>query len=281
MSVDLEDYYCKLPFSQWEKHESRLFKPTKKLLELFDKYNVKATFFTLGYITERHPELIKEIKSKGHEIASHGYSHQNLNNITKEEFEQDLVKSIQINEDVSGDKVRGFRAPFFSIKNNEWAFEILKKHLTYDSSVYPVNLSYGSLKGAKNAPTHIYKMLVNNPYKEDYNGDFIEIPLTTLNIPFGRIPVGGGAYLRILPTWMLKRAINKINENNFPAVFYVHPQDLEYDIPKVEGYKWYSYYGLKNAVKKFEIILKSFKFSTANQVINNFQNKSQNVTTSE
>jgi len=272
MSVDLEDYYCNLPFSEWKNHDSKLQKPTKKILELFDRYNVKATFFVLGYIAERYPQLIKEIASKGHEIASHSYSHPNLNDITSETFEKDLLKSIEINEEVSGEKIRGFRSPFFSIKNNEWAFSILSKYLEYDSSVYPTRLHYGSLNGIADAPTHLYAVSKENPYQEDKNSNFFEIPITTMGIPFGRIPMGGGAYLRIFPTWLLKNAINKINKNGFPAIFYIHPQDLEYDVPRIASYRWYSYYGLKNAIKKFEIILKSFKFSTASTVIQEIKN---------
>jgi len=267
MSVDLEDYFCTLPFSEWKKYESRLFKPTMKILELFDKYDAKATFFTLGYIAEKHPELIKEIKSRGHEIAAHGYSHTNLNKLTKVEFEKDLIKSMKIIQEVSGEKVRGFRLPQFSIKNNEWAFDIMKKYLDYDSSVYPVNLHYGPLDGVANAPFHIYKVSDENPYEEDKNSNFLEIPITTLRVPFGRLPMGGGFYLRFFPTFMLKMAIKKINKKNFPAIFYIHPQDLEPDMPRIPEYRWYSYFGLKNAAKKFETILKSFKFSSVQDVL--------------
>ena len=269
MSVDLEDYYSKLPFSEWDKCESKLLKPTKKILELFDKYDVKATFFTLGYIAQKHPELIKEIQSKGHEIASHSYSHPNLNNLTKEDFEKDLLKSLKIIQEITGEKVRGFRSPFFSIKNNEWAFDVLKKYLDYDSSVNPVKIRYGSLDGIGNAPTTVYKMSDKNPYEEDKNGTFLELPVTTLNTPFGRLPMGGGFYLRFFPIWMLKAAIKQTNKKNFPAIFYIHPADLDPDVPRIAGYRWYSYYGLKNAVQKFEAILQSFKFSSVRDVLLN------------
>ncbi len=271
MSVDLEDYYCKLPFSEWKKYDSKLVKPTRKILDLFDKYDVKATFFTLAYIAEKHPELIEEIKSKGHEIASHGYSHTSLHNMTPEEFEMDLLKSIQILQKISGEKVRGFRAPYFSVKNNDWAFDIMKKYLDYDSSVYPVKLPhFGSLKGVANAPNHPYRTSERNPFEEDKNGVFIEIPLATLNIsPIGSLPMGGGFYLRFFPIQMFKVAIKKMNKHNFPAMCYIHPQDLEPNIPRIPEYSWYSYYGLKNAIKKFEILLKSFKFSSVQDVILN------------
>ncbi|MGI0060092.1 MAG: polysaccharide deacetylase family protein, partial [Nitrosotalea sp.] len=153
MSVDLEDYYCDLPFSQWNKFDDRVVETTRVILKLFDRYNVRATFFALGYIVEKHPDLIEEIKSKGHEIASHGYLHKDLRKMTKEEFESDLVKSLDIIRKISGEKVLGFRAPYFSIdKKNFWAFEIMKKYLSYDSSIFPVKTP---LYGIPEAPRYM------------------------------------------------------------------------------------------------------------------------------
>jgi len=116
MSVDLEDYYCDLPFSEWSKFEPRVEQNTHIILDLFDKYDVKATFFTLGYIGERFPDLIKEIHRRGHEIASHSYAHLDLRKNTKENVETDLLKSINILEKIIGRKISGFRAPFFFIR---------------------------------------------------------------------------------------------------------------------------------------------------------------------
>jgi len=271
MSVDLEDYYSNLPFSQWDDLSSRIEPLAKIILDLFDKYNVKATFFCLGYTAKRHPDLIKEIVSKGHEIGTHSYRHIRLDKMTKTEFENDLLKSIKIIQEVSGKTVHGYRAPYFSITNNEWVFEILQKYLDYDSSVYPVNIRYRSLKGAKNAPTHIYRLSYLEPYRENTNGKFTEIPLTTLSTPFGRIPTGGGFYLRFLPTWMIKKAIKNLNKQNFPAMLYIHTWDIDVGFPRKIGYNWYNYYGLKNAVKKFEAILKDFQFTNANKIIEKFE----------
>ena len=128
MSVDLEDYYCDLPFNEWGKYEERVKKITHKILTSFEKYNVKATFFTLGYIAEKYPELIEEIQSKGHEIASHGYSHLDLRKINKEILEDEIKKSATSLEKISGEKIHGFRAPFFSIsRDNLDSFDIIKK----------------------------------------------------------------------------------------------------------------------------------------------------------
>jgi polysaccharide deacetylase family protein (PEP-CTERM system associated) len=173
MSVDLEDYYCDLPISIWDRHESRVVKATRTILSMFDKYKVNATFFTVGYIAEKHPELIEEVKSNGHEIASHGYSHHNVKKINREDFEADLVKSLEILRKTSGgQKIIGFRAPYFSVnKQNFWAFDVMRKYLRYDSSIFPVKFLYGLPK----APRYIYRMSYSNPLKEDCDSSFTEI----------------------------------------------------------------------------------------------------------
>lgn len=266
MSVDLEDYFCDLPFSTWENYDSRVIITTKKILDLFEKYNVTATFFTLGYIAEKFPELIEEIKSHGHELSSHGYSHTDIRKMSKDQFELDLVKSISIIRKISGEKVLGFRAPFFSInQTNLWVFDILKKHMTYDSSIFPVRTP---LYGIPSAKRHHYTVSDLNPLEENSNGNFTEIPLSTLHLPIiGNIPIAGGFHLRFLPTQLIKFGIKKLNNSNFPSVFYIHPKDLDPEMPNISEYNWTYYWNLKNATKKFESILKNFKFSSIRDTI--------------
>jgi polysaccharide deacetylase family protein (PEP-CTERM system associated) len=265
MSVDLEDYYCDLPFPTWNKYESRVVETTKTILDLFEKYNVYATFFTVGYIAEKDPELIEQVRSKGHEISSHGYFHANAKNMTMENFEADLLKSLEVLRKVSGEKILGFRTPYFSInKQNFWAFDVIKKHLQYDSSVFPVKFHYG----LSDAPTYIYRMSDEDPLTEDSNSKFIEIPMTTLKLPFiGNFPIAGGHYMRFLPYSFLRRGIEKFNKAGFPAIFYIHPKDLDLATPRIPGYQWHNYWGLNGAIKKFESLLKSFRFSSARDVI--------------
>ena len=130
MSVDLEDHFCDLPISSWKNFESRVVSNTNRILDLFEKYNASATFFTLGYIAETHPELIEKIVSKGHEIASHSYAHLDIRTSNKTEFENDLNKSLSILSKISNEKILGFRAPWFSItKDNLWVFDVLKKKI--------------------------------------------------------------------------------------------------------------------------------------------------------
>jgi peptidoglycan-N-acetylglucosamine deacetylase len=266
MSVDLEDYYCDLPFSTWDRYESRVVRNTKIILNLFEKYRVRATFFVLGYIAERYPELIEEIKLKGHEIASHGYSHTDIRKMTKERFESDIIKSLEVLGKISQEKILGFRAPFFSIvKTNFWAFEVIKKYFAYDSSVFPVRTP---LYGIPEAPRHIYRMSHTDPMKVDEESEFIELPLATLKIPLiGNIPIAGGFHLRFWPYQLLKLGIRQLNKAGFPIMFYVHPRDLDAATPHLPQYAWHYYWGLGSATKKFESILKNFRFSSAREVI--------------
>jgi len=266
MSVDLEDYYCDLPFSEWSKHEDRVIQNTEMILELFEKYKVKATFFVLGYIAEKFPDFIKKIYEQGHEIASHSYYHRDLRKINREIFEDDLKKSIKILEDIVGEKVLGFRAPFFSIDNNSfWAMEILRNHVVYDSSIFPVHTP---LYGIPKAPRNIYNPAIKNPIENDVEGKLIEIPLATHKIPlFGNIPIAGGFYLRFLPHRYISYGIKKMNKENNPAMIYIHPKDLDPSMPKIKGYNWYYYYNLKSARSKFENILSKFHFTSVKEYL--------------
>ena len=259
MSVDLEDFFCDLPFESWSKYESRVLKNTNKILDLFEKYQIKATFFTLGYIAEKFPDLIKKIDDKGHEIASHSYSHLDIRKTTEKDFENDIVKSIKILEEIIGKKVLGFRAPYFSIdKKSFWAMKILSKYFKYDSSIFPVKTP---LYGIRNAPRNIYKPNLTNPSIEDVESELIEIPLATDRIPIiGNIPIAGGFHLRFLPYFYIKYGLNKINKNNNSFIFYIHPKDLDPEMPKINEYAWHYYYNLSGATKKFEKILKDFEF---------------------
>lgn len=267
MSVDLEDYFCDLPFTEWSKFDSRIEQTTENLLELFEKYQVTATFFTLGYIAETFPDLIKRIHEKGHELASHTYSHLDLRKVSKQEFEDDFVKSIYTIEKITGEKVLGFRAPFFSInKQNFWAFEIIRKYLKYDSSIFPVRTPE---YGISHAPTKIYHPSIKDFLKDDKKEKFIEIPPLTYRLFNYNLPIGGGFYFRFFPAFLIKRGIQKFNKQNHPAMFYIHPKDLDPEMPKVKGYSWHYYYGKKNIVKKFELLLKEFSFTSVKEAVLN------------
>ena len=266
MSVDLEDYYCDLPISEWSKFESRIEENTYVILDLFDKYDVKATFFTLGYIGEQFPELVKEISKKGHEIASHSYSHLDLRKHTKENVEKDLVKSINILEKIVGKEIKGFRAPFFSLDQNSfWAMEIIGKYFKYDSSIFPTKTP---LYGIPDAPRFQYNPSLENPIMKDKDSKLTEIPLATYKFPLVRnIPIAGGFYLRFLPYVIIKKGIEKLNSSTNRAMIYIHPKDLDKKMPKIKEYNWYYYHNLKGGLKKFEQLLQDFNFSSVEKIL--------------
>jgi len=261
MTIDFEDFFCDLPFSEWEKYEERVTKTTSILLDLFSKYNVKSTFFVVGYIAEKFPNLINTIKDKGHEIASHSYSHLDLRKATRDEVEKDLLKSFTVIENITGEKVKGFRAPFFSInKNNSWVIEFLKKHLMYDSSIFPVKTP---LYGVPDAPKISYHPSKNNFIKNDNTEKFTEIPLLTNKIfSLYNLPIAGGFYFRALPYFFISNGIRKVNQKNIPAMLYFHPKDLDKNMPKIKEYSWHYYYGKRNIIKKFERLLNDFEFTS-------------------
>lgn len=242
-----------------DRYESRVVKNTKVILNLFEKYHVRATFFTLGYIAEKYPELIEEVKSKEHEIASHGYSHTDTRKMTKESFESDLTKSLEVLGKICGEKILGFRAPFFSIvKTNFWAFDIIRRYFVYDSSVFPVKTP---LYCIPDAPRHIYRMSNTDPVKVDEGSKFVEIPLATLKIPLiGNIPIAGGFHLRFWPYILLKLGIKQLNKAEFPVMFYVHPRDLDPTVPRLPQYAWHYYWGLGSATKKLSQFYKTLGF---------------------
>ena len=247
LSVDFEDYFCDLPFIRWDEYENRVVKTTPVLLELFSKYKVKATFFVVGYFAEKFPKLINEIQEEGHEIGSHSFSHIDLRKTSKIEIEKDLIKSFDVLENVTGEKVIGFRAPFFSIDtNNSWVLNFLRKHVKYDSSIFPVKTS---LYGVPNAPRQIYHPSQENFLENDENEEFVEIPLLTNRIlSCYNLPVAGGFYFRALPYFLISQGIKKFNHNNRPAMLYFHPKDLDKNMPKIKEYSWHYYYGKRNII---------------------------------
>ena len=166
----------------------------------------------------------------------------------------------------AGKKILGFRAPYFSIdKKSFWAIEILSKYFKYDSSIFPVKTP---LYGIKNAPRNIYKPNITNPIITDSKNSLIEIPMATDRIPLiGNIPIAGGFYLRFLPYFYMKYGLKKINKNKNSFIFYIHPKDLDFGMPKINEYTWHYYHNLKGSIKKFEKILNDFDFITIKEFL--------------
>ncbi|MCD6572939.1 MAG: polysaccharide deacetylase family protein [Thermoplasmata archaeon] len=274
LSIDLEYWWCSEFLKKYlpeDKNEldDLIFDSLYPLLELLDKHNTKATFFVLGMVAEKYPQLIEEIYKKGHEIASHAYSHTTLYELGREGFEEEIKKSINI---LGKYKPIGFRAPSFSINNStKWAFEVLEKYgFKYDSSIFPIRTM---LYGVPNAPVHIYRPSKNDVTKHDPDGQIIEFPLTIFRCLGKNIPIAGGFYLRVFPLWFLRWGIKRINRNR-PVVIYIHPWETYPKIPRLKVplfSRFVTYYGINSALKKFETLLKEFEFKPIREVLKEFQ----------
>ena len=233
MSVDVEDYFQVSAFERYVNKDSWHYLPcrveqnTAKALSVFDRYNVKATFFILGWIAERYPQLVKDVVSAGHEVASHGYSHVRVTQQQPEEFRQDVIRTKKVLEDISGVRVRGYRAASYSInESNLWALDVLyETGHEYSSSVYPIKHDLYGMRSAPRFPFY--------PRGED---KILEIPVTTFTLSNRKLPCGGGGYFRLLPYSMSRWAIRRVNEHDQqPANFYFHPWELDPDQPRQHG----------------------------------------------
>ena len=266
MTIDVEDYFQVSAFAPYIKRESwnfqecRIENNIEKILQLLKNANTSATFFTLGWIAERYPEMIRKIVSEGHELASHGYGHERVSDLSPEQFYQDVVRAKKILEDIAGTVVIGYRAPSFSIgAKNLWALEILEKteHL-YSSSIYPVQHDH---YGTPDAPRFKYK-----------NGDnFLEIPPTTIRLMKRNIPASGGGYFRLYPYLLSKWMIDSVNNiEKKSAVFYFHPWEIDSEQPVIEGLnrmsKFRHYVNLNKTENKIKKLLKDFKWNRMDKI---------------
>lgn len=235
MSVDVEDYFQVWAFSgvirreDWDGHTLRAEANTRRLLDLFDEHGAKATFFTLGWVAERAPALMREVAARGHEVASHGYDHTKVFDQTPDEFRADLLKTKKILEDVSGSRVRGFRAAGFSIDaRTPWAHEILgETGHDYSSSSHPIAHDH---YGDPDAP--------RTPYRA---GPIIEAPVATAEIFGRRVSCAGGGWFRAAPYALSRRLLDRASATlDGPAIFYLHPWEIDPGQPRIAAAPWKS-----------------------------------------
>jgi polysaccharide deacetylase family protein (PEP-CTERM system associated) len=265
LTIDFEDWYqgLEIPYSDWEKFEDRIEMVGDKLLQIFEEANTKATFFILGYVAEKHPEIVKKIKSAGHEIGTHGFSHTLIYKQEPEVFRQEMKRAIEFLEDLTGDIILGHRAPFFSItKDSLWALDILGElGIKYDSSIFPVlNYRYG-IAGAPRFP---YKIK-----REKY--EFMEFPVSTLKLPGVTLPISGGAYFRIYPYQLTKQALRAVNRSGNPITFYLHPWELDPEHPRIDVPRRIAlthYFNLGATERRLRKLLRDFKFAPMKEVLN-------------
>jgi len=233
-SVDVEDYYQVEAFSdlvsrsQWDTYPSRVEANTRRVLNLFDEAGIQGTYFILGWVAERHPQLIREIAGRGHELACHSYWHRLIYSLTPDEFREDTRRAKNAIEQAAGQPVYGYRAPSFSVTpQSRWALDILAElGFRYDSSIFPVKHDVYGFSGAPRMP-----FLVATP-----SGSITEYPLTTFRCG-GRmnLPVAGGGYLRLLPYWYTKWGVERAWSEGIPAVSYIHPWEFDPEQPRLPG----------------------------------------------
>jgi polysaccharide deacetylase family protein (PEP-CTERM system associated) len=262
LSIDLEDWFCVHNLSSvikkedWDKCEYRVEKNSSKILDLLDKFNTKATFFVLGWIAEKSPQLIKEIENRGHEIASHGYYHTLITSLTPEEFESDLKRGVEaIKKTGVTQEISGFRAPSFTIVDKtKWALEILEKNnFKYDSSVFP--MSFHPDYGIGDAPLSPYKITKG----------ILEFPMSVVRFLGKKIPFSGGGYFRLFPYFITKYLFGKVNREGRPVIFYLHPWEIDPGQPKMKLpmlKKFRHYNNLNKTEKRFDRLLNDFQFTT-------------------
>ncbi len=275
MTIDVEDYFHVsvfdgiLPRTAWDTMESRVCRNTERLLAIFDEYEVKSTFFVLGCVAERFPDLVRTIAGRGHEIASHGYAHRLIYDQTPAAFRDDVRRAKALLEDACGRRVLGYRAPSYSITPRSlWALDILlEEGYRYDSSIFPIKHDRYGISVSERKPYPI----------ERPGGTLIEVPGSTTVIGLMNLPVAGGGYFRILPYWWTHWGISRVNQQEHrAAIFYLHPWEIDPEQPRLPAGKLSSfrhYRNLHRTEERLRRLLTDFRFGTVATVVEDARNQ--------
>lgn len=271
LTLDVEDYFQVAAFKDqispcdWPAQASRVERNTHRFLEITDAHSVKATFFFLGWVAERFPNLVREVVSQGHEIACHGFSHQLIYEQSPEAFKQETLRSKALLEDQSQTDVTGYRAASYSVTPKSlWALDIISEAgFEYDSSIYPIRHDNYGLQGGPHVP---YKIELAS------GTHLVEFPITTAPLASLNIPVGGGGYFRLLPYSVTKRLLDRRQGLlDSPFVFYLHPWELDPDQPRIEGAsaksRFRHYLNLDKVEDRLNSLLRDFEFGTMREVL--------------
>ncbi len=270
MTVDVEDYFQVSAFeahvdrAQWQTWPMRVEDNTLRILDLFARHQVRGTFFTLGWVAERYPELVKRIVSEGHEVASHGWDHVRVNTQTSAQFRMDIDRTRKLLQDISGQPILGYRAASYSIGAGEsWAWEQLAEagH-RYSSSIYPVRHDH---YGIPDAPRF--------RYEPKPGAGLVEFPLTTVKLRERNLPCAGGGYFRLLPYLYFRWAIGRVNRTEGqPTIFYFHPWEVDPDQPRQTGIsaktRFRHYVNLNRMAPRLQTMLRDFSWDRMDRVFN-------------
>lgn len=267
LTIDVEDYFQvsalapHIDRDRWDSMPCRVERNIERLLALLERSGARATFFTLGWIAQRYPGIVRDIVASGHELASHGFAHLRASEQSPSELANDISSAKKILEDISGTAVRGYRAPSFSIGGtNLWAFDtIAAAGYTYSSSVYPVQHDH---YGMPNAPRFPYRLP---------NG-LLEIPVTTTRFWGRNLPAGGGGYFRLAPYRVSRWAIDRVNRiDRKPAIFYLHPWEIDPDQPRVPGVslktRFRHYVNIHRTEGRLDRLLEDFRWDTVQRAL--------------
>lgn len=268
LTVDVEEYFHPseiqrdLDPSQWDNLPSRIDSQVDQVLELLQRHQTKATFFILGWVAKNHPRAVSAIAAAGHEIGCHSYAHELVYRLTPADFRRDTLRAIAAIEDACGVTPRLYRAPSYSITNQSfWALEILVEcGFTHDSSIYPITHDRYGIAGFERHP-HVI---------ETPSGPIHEFPIATVQMSNQIAPVGGGAYLRLLPSRYISAGIRRVNrEEQKPVCIYFHPWEIDPDLPHLaRGFisRARTYTGIRRMSRKLDLLLSEFQFSTLTSV---------------
>ena len=263
MTVDVEDYFQVSAFDpyvsrdSWEQYPGRVEENMDRILEMFSRNAIKATFFTLGWIAMKYPALVKKIVDDGHDLASHGWDHRMVTQLNRSEFEQDVAKSKQMLEQVSGSRVIGYRAPSYSFtKANDWAHAVLAEQgYRYSSSVAPIKHAF---YGIPDAPRFAH---------DCENGAILEIPITTTRMLGRNLPCGGGGWFRLYPYFVSKWALDRVTKSEGrSAIFYFHPWEIDPEQPRIDGIgsvaRFRHFQNMKHMEPRLNRLMKQYRWGT-------------------
>ncbi|MFP8487478.1 polysaccharide deacetylase family protein [Gracilimonas sp. Q87] len=267
LSFDIEDWFhiVDIPvledISTWDMRPTIVEEKTDMILAMLDEFETKATFFVLGWVANKYPNIAKKVVAAGHELGTHSYWHRKVYELSPDEFHKDLKQSMDVLQDQTGVKVKGFRAPSFSITPGaEWAFDVIKDlGLEYDASLFPARRGHGGYPCQQ--PAHEIKTT---------NGYLPELPMSISSFGPAKIPFSGGGYMRALPLWAIKRGFRSFEKKGIPVVVYLHPRDFASDQPVVKmplHRKFKSYTGLSTTEGKLRALLQAFDFTTCEEII--------------